>query len=147
MDYRSIQYHKNFLQKIFAAVWFHETKKPTGESIRVRKLLLHIKMQLVPIHQILLLLRLLLLLLFLHQHPQGLLTLEMVAKMGMGINLGNTLEAPYEGSWSKEAMEYYFDDYKDAGYKNVRIPIRWDNHTMNTYPYTIDKNFWIGLKK
>ncbi|NLP15240.1 MAG: cellulase family glycosylhydrolase [Clostridium sp.] len=72
---------------------------------------------------------------------------EMVAKMGMGINLGNTLEAPYEGSWSKEAMEYYFDDYKDAGYKNVRIPIRWDNHTMNTYPYTIDKNFLDRVEK
>ena len=72
---------------------------------------------------------------------------EMVAKMGMGINLGNTLEAPYEGSWSKEAMEYYFDDYKDAGFKNVRIPIRWDNHNNEYIPYTIDKNFWIGLKK
>jgi len=45
-----------------------------------------------------------------------------------------TLEAPYEGSWSKSAMEYYFD-FKAAGYKNVRIPVRWDNHTMRTYPY------------
>lgn len=66
---------------------------------------------------------------------------EMVRKMGMGINLGNTLEAPYEGSWSKIAMEYYFDDFKAAGFKNVRIPVRWDNHTMRTYPYTIDKEF------
>ncbi|HPT91264.1 MAG TPA: CIA30 family protein [Acetivibrio sp.] len=66
---------------------------------------------------------------------------EMISKMGMGINLGNTLEAPYEGSWSRAAMEYYFDDYKTAGFKNVRIPIRWDNHTMKTYPYTIDKAF------
>lgn len=73
--------------------------------------------------------------------PKAVDPFEMVRKMGMGTNLGNTLEAPYEGSWSKSAMEYYFDDFKAAGYKNVRIPVRWDNHTMRTYPYTIDKAF------
>ncbi len=66
---------------------------------------------------------------------------EMVIKMGMGTNLGNTLEPPYEGDWSKVAMEYYFDDFKTAGYKNVRIPVRWDNHSGKSYPYTVDKTF------
>lgn len=66
---------------------------------------------------------------------------EMVKKMGMGTNLGNTLEPPYEGDWSKAAMEYYFDDFKTAGFKNVRIPVRWDNHSGKSYPYTIDKDF------
>ena len=31
---------------------------------------------------------------------------EMVERMGKGINLGNTLEAPNEGDWSAPAEEY-----------------------------------------
>lgn len=66
---------------------------------------------------------------------------EMVQRMGSGINMGNTLEPPFEGDWATEAKEYYFDDYKAAGFKNVRIPIRWDNHTEKTDPYKIDSAF------
>lgn len=66
---------------------------------------------------------------------------DMVKKMGIGINLGNTFDAPTEGSWSKAAQEYYFDDFKQAGFKHVRIPIRWDQHTHANSPYTIDSNF------
>jgi|GEM_PF-454082 len=66
---------------------------------------------------------------------------NLIARMGQGINMGNTLEPPYEGEWATEAREYYFDDYKAAGFRHVRIPIRWDNHTMTTYPYTIDADF------
>eukprot|EP01047_Picozoa_sp_COSAG01_P052514 COSAG01_NODE_5529_length_4204_cov_4.968088_3_plen_160_part_00 len=36
----------------------------------------------------------------------------MIAKMGMGINLGNTLDAPYEGSWAPAAKESFFDEYQ-----------------------------------
>ncbi len=51
---------------------------------------------------------------------------DMARKMGRGINMGNTLEARGgEGSWAPKAEEYYFDDYKDAGFTNVRIPIHW----------------------
>lgn len=67
---------------------------------------------------------------------------NIIDRMGVGINMGNTLEAPnYEGEWATEAREYYFDDYKAAGFKHVRIPIRWDKHTQTTYPYTIDSAF------
>lgn len=66
---------------------------------------------------------------------------DMVKKMEIGMNLGNTFEAPTEGSWSKAAQEYYFDDYKQAGFKHVRIPIRWDLHALTNSPYTIDKSF------
>jgi endoglucanase len=58
--------------------------------------------------------------------------------MGRGINMGNTLEPPQEGAWNNPAaQEYYFDDYKAAGFKTVRIPVRWDEHMSYTAPYPI----------
>jgi endoglucanase len=66
---------------------------------------------------------------------------DMVKKIGIGMNLGNTFDAPTEGSWSKAAQEYYFDDYKQAGFKHIRIPIRWDQHALANSPYTIDSSF------
>ncbi|MFT4606018.1 MAG: aryl-phospho-beta-D-glucosidase BglC (GH1 family), partial [Rhodothermales bacterium] len=48
--------------------------------------------------------------------------------MGRGINMGNTLEPPYEAAWNNPvAEEYYFDDYVEAGFQTVRLPVRWDN--------------------
>ena len=62
----------------------------------------------------------------------------MVKRMGRGINLGNTLDAPEEGRWAAPAQEFYFDDYRDAGFTCVRIPITWDLHLGTEPPYTID---------
>jgi len=63
-----------------------------------------------------------------------------VRQMSRGINLGNTLEPPTKGAWNNgQAQEYYFDDYKAAGFKFVRIPVRWDEHTGTNAPYTIDE--------
>ncbi|MGL1937111.1 MAG: glycoside hydrolase family 5 protein [Fibrobacterales bacterium] len=64
---------------------------------------------------------------------------DMAARMGKGINMGNTLEAPTEGAWAKAAEPYFFDDYKNNGFKNVRIPIKWGNHIDGNG--TIDKGF------
>ncbi|MGL1904263.1 MAG: cellulase family glycosylhydrolase [Fibrobacterales bacterium] len=51
---------------------------------------------------------------------------ELSKKAGRGINMGNTLEAKNgEGSWAPAAKEYYFDDYQQNGFTNVRIPIHW----------------------
>jgi len=67
-----------------------------------------------------------------------------VREMGRGINLGNTLEPPTEGAWNNgPAREYYFDDFKAAGFTCVRIPVRWDEHTATNAPYTIDEQ-WLG---
>ena len=63
---------------------------------------------------------------------------EMVEKMGKGINLGNTLEAPKEGDWSAPLEEYCFHDFVDAGFTSVRIPIRWTNYMLDSTPFTID---------
>lgn len=63
---------------------------------------------------------------------------EANAAMGRGINLGNTLEPPTEGGWNNgPVQEFYFDDYKAAGFTCVRVPIRWDNYTSKTSPYTV----------
>mmetsp|Transcript_1878 Transcript_1878/g.4528 ORF Transcript_1878/g.4528 Transcript_1878/m.4528 type:complete len:373 (+) Transcript_1878:40-1158(+) len=68
---------------------------------------------------------------------------DMQQKMGMGINLGNTLEAPEEGDWAPAARETFFDAYKTQGFKNVRVPVRWDKHTGQSSPYTIDPK-WMS---
>ena len=68
---------------------------------------------------------------------------EAVPLMQKGINLGNTLEPPLEGGWNNpSAQEYYFDLYKQAGFNCVRIPVRWDEHTQDASPYTIDET-WL----
>jgi len=63
---------------------------------------------------------------------------EAVELMGRGINLGNTLEPPLEGGWNNgPAKESHFDAYVDAGFTNIRIPVRWDQHTSNSAPYDV----------
>lgn len=69
---------------------------------------------------------------------------EILGKMMRGINLGNTLEPPDEGGWNNgPAQEYYFDDYKSAGFTCVRIPVKWGTHTLENSPFTIDPA-WIN---
>ncbi len=61
------------------------------------------------------------------------------SEMSRGINMGNTMEPPLESAWNNgPAQEDYFDMYKNAGFKTVRIPVRWDEHTSIVSPYTID---------
>jgi aryl-phospho-beta-D-glucosidase BglC (GH1 family) len=67
---------------------------------------------------------------------------EAILLMQKGINLGNTLEPPYEGNWNPPAQEYYFDMYKAAGFSCVRVPVRWDKHTGTVSPYKIDES-WL----
>ena len=67
---------------------------------------------------------------------------DAVVGMGRGINLGNTLEPPLEGAWNNgPAQESYFDAYLSAGFSNIRIPVRWDQHTSNSAPFAIDETW------
>jgi len=69
---------------------------------------------------------------------------QAIAEMGRGINLGNTLEPPRESAWNNgPAQESYFDAYLEAGFSNIRIPVRWDQHTDNTAPFAIDES-WMN---
>jgi aryl-phospho-beta-D-glucosidase BglC (GH1 family) len=69
---------------------------------------------------------------------------EAVQGMHRGINLGNTLEPPTEGAWNNgPAQESYFDAYLEAGFSNIRIPVRWDQHTGNTAPFAVNE-VWMN---
>lgn len=70
---------------------------------------------------------------------------EAILEMSRGINLGNTLDPPNEGDWNNgPAQEYYFDDFKAAGFKTVRVPVTWDAHTSWSHPnYPVDAT-WMN---
>ncbi|MGE5456861.1 MAG: glycoside hydrolase family 5 protein, partial [Methanococcaceae archaeon] len=69
---------------------------------------------------------------------------EVSQQIKRGINIGNTMEPPTEGEWNNGVVkEYYFDDYKSAGFTCIRIPVRWEKHTSGTSPYTIDPS-WLN---
>ena len=70
---------------------------------------------------------------------------DAIKSMVRGINMGNTLEPPDgEGTWGNgPAQESNFDDYKNAGFTCVRMPVTWDKHTGKTSPYTINST-WLN---
>lgn len=79
---------------------------------------------------------------------------DIVAEMGLGINLGNTLEAcgdwidssggvnSYETAWgSPTVTEEMIAGYAAAGFDSVRIPVAWSNLMGETTP--LRRNCWI----
>ena len=75
---------------------------------------------------------------YLFEKPQA-----VISKMNRGINIGNTLEPPQVGDWNNDFIsEYFFDDYVSAGFNTVRIPVRWDKHTLIDSPFTISET-WL----
>jgi endoglucanase len=63
-------------------------------------------------------------------------------RLGRGINLGNALDAPTEGSWGLTLKEEFFDQIKQTGFNSVRIPIRWATHTGPAPDFTIDPTYF-----
>jgi aryl-phospho-beta-D-glucosidase BglC (GH1 family) len=63
-----------------------------------------------------------------------------VDAMQPGINLGNTLDAiPNETSWGNPLVTpALMQHFAAAGYKSVRIPITWTDHTGPAPTYTVD---------
>lgn len=63
-----------------------------------------------------------------------------VDAMQPGINLGNTLDAiPNETSWGNPPVtQALLQGYAAAGYKSIRIPITWTDHTGPAPTYTVD---------
>ena len=75
---------------------------------------------------------------------------DIVAEMGLGINLGNTLEAcgdwidssggvnSYETAWgSPTVTEEMIAGYAAAGFDSVRIPVAWSNLMGDDYTGTV----------
>lgn len=71
--------------------------------------------------------------------------------LGRGLNMGNYLEADDdEGDWTggRLIQEADFTDIKAAGFKSVRIPIRWSAHTSMTGPgYLVEADFLARVKQ
>ena len=80
--------------------------------------------------------------------PSGLEKLssaEVVSQMGLGWNLGNTMECAgsgiktqsvygFETAWGNpETSEEMIDQIKKAGFKSVRIPVAWSNMMEDDY--------------
>lgn len=63
-------------------------------------------------------------------------------RLGGGINLGNTLEAPQEGEWGITLKESYFRLIAEAGFDSIRIPIRWSGHAEMEPSYEIEPDFF-----
>lgn len=64
--------------------------------------------------------------------------------VGTCINLGNTLEAEKEDSWGGVPVRR--EDLKRiaaAGFKTIRLPVRWHNKSSDKPPYTID-SAWMN---
>ena len=73
--------------------------------------------------------------------------LQMQQKMGLGINLGNTLDAPFEGNWAPAAKESFFDEYKARGFTNVRVPVQWGHHISESAPYAVNETFMTRVEQ
>ena len=70
---------------------------------------------------------------------------DAITKIKRGINIGNSLDAiPSETGWGNPLIQkYYFDDYANAGFTSIRIPITWKDHILNTSPFTINET-WLN---
>ena len=77
--------------------------------------------------------------------PINLDPFERNQRLGRGINLGNSLEAPYEGAWGVTLKNEYFHLIQQVGFNSVRIPIRWSAHAANEPPYLIDDSFFARV--
>ena len=58
---------------------------------------------------------------------------EIQPKMGLGYNIGNTMEVPGNPTlWGNPfPTKAYIDSIKAAGFNTVRIPCAWDSHAKN----------------
>lgn len=63
------------------------------------------------------------------------------------LNMGNALEAEYEGAWGYTIQDRHLKAVASAGFDTVRIPIRWDTHTESRAPYTINYEFMERVKE
>jgi endoglucanase len=72
---------------------------------------------------------------------------QAIMEMAIGINLGNTFDAPREGDWALPAQESFIIAFKEAGFNHIRIPVTWHEHTQLEAPYEIDIDFLNRVEK
>lgn len=89
-------------------------------------------------------------------------TMELVRDMGLGINLGNTLEScgdwiaqwgdgtvkSYETAWGSPVItKEIIKGYADEGFGVLRIPVAWSNMMANDGTYTINAQYMTRVKQ
>lgn len=67
--------------------------------------------------------------------------------VGTCINMGNSLEPPTETGWGGHRIEDGdFTNIASAGFKTIRLPVRWDSHAGKDAPYTIEPAFLVRVQ-
>lgn len=68
---------------------------------------------------------------------------ELIAEMGAGWNLGNTLDATGgETAWGNPVTtQEMIDEIYKAGFNTIRIPTTWDGHMGEGPDYTVDEEW------
>lgn len=100
-----------------------------------------------------------------NSNPEGMrdiTTMELVQEMGIGINLGNTLEscgdwiaqwgdgtvASYETAWGSPIVtEEMIQGYANEGFGVLRIPVAWSNMMYDDGRYTINPEYMARVKE
>lgn len=74
---------------------------------------------------------------------------EMNDRLGRGVNMGNSFEAPSETAWGNPWKAEYFEIMADIGFDHVRLPVRWEpaDRSMATSPYTINSTFMERIQE
>jgi len=74
---------------------------------------------------------------------------EMNARLGRGINMGNSFEAPSETEWGNPWKPEYFKIISELGFDHVRLPVRWEPETRSiaSAPFTINQTFLLRIQE
>lgn len=74
---------------------------------------------------------------------------DLIEAMGMGWNLGNTLDAPDgENSWGQPTTtQDMMTTLKKLGYNTVRIPVSWGKHVSEEPEYIIDADWMARVRE
>ncbi len=74
---------------------------------------------------------------------------ELAAKLGIGWNVGNSLEVPTgETTWGNPMVsEKLIQGVKAAGFTAVRIPCAWDSHIIDENTYEISPEWFSRVKE
>ena len=78
--------------------------------------------------------------------PAAQATTGLTLPLGKCINLSNMLEAPNEGEWGRAFQDADATRIAQAGFKTVRLPVRFSAHALAGAPYTIDPAFMTRVR-
>jgi len=65
--------------------------------------------------------------------------------MRRGVNMGNALEAAYEGEWGYRIEARHLSAIAEAGFDGIRLPVRWFEHAEDNPSYRIDPAFFARV--